>query len=894
MNLLTQSQHQHQHQQNQSCRLLSKDKYINTIATPSPSTTNNSKLDCSAQPKQQQQQINSMYNGGGGNNNNNNGDIHRRYSHNPSGNYHANNVNVNNNHSLNLNNTSNNNTTRNNVNNGMISAVRGSGGSGSGGLGGRTPNSPTTFTHGAARLMASSQAQQQRHLQLQQQHQQMQQHQQLQQQQRQQQQRQGQGQSQKLQHQQQNQQQQQQQQQLQNAGTRMNDVELLRMKNNIEETIRIQKRLESIQRLQQAEALKQSLLHSGLAANKGGVVVSGSDSGSGSSRNNQQGQGNQGQGPNNTNGNVNANNFNNNNMNHAGNPRFVIPSGTNASASTSTSSNNNSGPAAIVPTQRREDERTMPLKRPDALSTLSETAAALANARNSSSSSSNSNNNQNSSSSFVNDANKIGTDRMGMNVGNMINNNNNKMNISTGSNNGQAHSFSSLLSSSNANNQKSLGSHSNSNNKRFLDEITAATAGDNSGNGNGNIGSSTSVPSWLWNAANAAGAGGAAGAGAGGTSNNAAGNYNATLYHKQQLQQQLELLKRRNSMPATSSSNDTNAMISGVAGGAELSSPRLQKRQRLEQQLKELQQRNFIDSLERLKNMNDKKNAFLAQAAAVAQAAAATNNNNPKFSNASSQHRHVGVGVGVGVPSQPQTLRRPSLTSSVASASSTIASNTSQEQQKLAQTLERISKNGGFPMPKYDNNNNMNMKKNVAGVTTVGNDEYAYSGTSEAARNINNGSAKITPELNKDVIQVVNGGTSIGRQQRHNIHDQNKGRNIGGFPMPPFADVIETTTSNNRRINADNTQASRPPTLNSYKRIWRNIRVVAGDDPKVDERLRKEVFARKLQRGDIFTRSNNQHQHPQQQRRLSGIHNNNSNNDSASGSEQEEGKHIVI
>ena len=352
-------------------------------------------------------------------------------------------------------------------------------------------------------------------------------------------------------------------------------------------------------------------------------------------------------------------------------------------------------------------------------------------------------------------------------------------------------------------------------------------------------------------------------------------------------------------MPATSSSNDTNAMISGVAGGAELSSPRLQKRQRLEQQLKELQQRNFIDSLERLKNMNDKKNAFLAQAAAVAQAAAATNNNNPKFSNASSQHRHVGVGVGVGVPSQPQTLRRPSLTSSVASASSTIASNTSQEQQKLAQTLERISKNGGFPMPKYDNNNNMNMKKNVAGVTTVGNDEYAYSGTSEAARNINNGSAKITPELNKDVIQVVNGGTSIGRQQRHNIHDQNKGRNIGGFPMPPFADVIETTTSNNRRINADNTQASRPPTLNSYKRIWRNIRVVAGDDPKVDERLRKEVFARKLQRGDIFTRSNNQHQHQQQQRRLSGIHNNNnnnnnSNNDSASGSEQEEGKHIVI
>ena len=867
MNLLTQSQHQHQQ------------------------NTYNSKLDCSAQPKQQQQQINSMYNGGGGNNNNNNGDIHRRYSHNPSGNYHANNVNVNNNLSLNLNNTPNNNTTRNNVNNGIISAVRGSGGSGSGGQGGRAPNSPTTFTHGAARLMASSQAQQQRHLQLQQQHQQMQQHQQLQQQQRQQQQRQGQGQ--KLQHQQQNQQQQNQQQQLQNAGTRMNDVELLRMKNNIEETIRIQKRLESIQRLQQAEALKQSLLHSGLAANKGGVVVSGSDSGSGSSRNNQQGQGNQGQGPNNTNVNVNANNFNNSNMNHAGNPRFVIPSGTNASTSTST--NNNSIPAAIVPIQRREDERTMPLKRPDALSTLSETAAALANARNSSSSS-NSNNNQNSSSSFVNDANKIGTDRMGMNVGNMINNNNNKMNISTGSNNGQAHSFTSLLSSSNANNQKPLGSHSNSNNKRFLDEITAATAGDNSGNGNGNIGSSTSVPSWLWNAANAAGAGGAAGAGAGGTSNNAAGNYNATLYHKQQLQQQLELLKRRNSMPATSSSNDTNAMISGVAGGAELSSPRLQKRQRLEQQLKELQQRNFIDSLERLKNMNDKKNAFLAQAAAVAQAAAATNNNNPKFSNASSQHRHVGVGVGVGVPSQPQTLRRPSLTSSVASASSTIASNTSQEQQKLAQTLERISKNGGFPMPKYDNNNNMNMKKNVAGVTTVGNDEYAYSGTSEAARNINNGSAKITPELNKDVIQVVNGGTSIGRQQRHNIHDQNKGRNIGGFPMPPFADVIETTTSNNRRINADNTQASRPPTLNSYKRIWRNIRVVAGDDPKVDERLRKEVFARKLQRGDIFTRSNNQHQHQQQQRRLSGIHNNNnnSNNDSNSGSEQEEGKHIVI
>ena len=30
------------------------------------------------------------------------------------------------------------------------------------------------------------------------------------------------------------------------------------------------------------------------------------------------------------------------------------------------------------------------------------------------------------------------------------------------------------------------------------------------------------------------------------------------------------------------------------------------------------------------------------------------------------------------------------------------------------------------------------------------------------------------------------------------------------------------------------------------------VRVVAGDDPVVDERLRREVFARKLQRGQIF------------------------------------------
>jgi len=322
-------------------------------------------------------------------------------------------------------------------------------------------------------------------------------------------------------------------------------------------------------------------------------------------------------------------------------------------------------------------------------------------------------------------------------------------------------------------------------------------------------------------------------------------------------------LKRRNSLPATLSATTTNA---------DLSSPRLQKRQRLEQKLKELQQRNFIDSLERLKNMNHKKNAFLAQAAAVAQAAAATNKNNPQFATS-----HAGVDV-----------RRPSLASSVASAS-TVTSNTSQQDKMLAQTLERISKNGGFPMPKY---NNMNMKKNV-GATPMGNDEYAY-GTSEA-RNTNKGPAKITPELNKDVVQVINGGTSIGRQQRH-LHDHNKGRNIGGFPMPPFADpssssdMMDTTTSNNRKINADNTQASRPPTLNSYKRLWRNIRVVAGDDPKVDERLRKEVFARKLQRGELFTRSSNQ-----QQRRLSGIHNNSSNNsNNSSGSEQDEGKHIVI
>jgi len=237
---------------------------------------------------------------------------------------------------------------------------------------------------------------------------------------------------------------------------------------------------------------------------------------------------------------------------------------------------------------------------------------------------------------------------------------------------------------------------------------------------------------------------------------------------------------------------------------------------------------------------------------------------------------------------QPQP-HRPNTNSSTASADSIVASNNraiilsanavtnhALQEKLMVESLDRLNKNGGFPMPPIIRND----------------DEYAYN----QANNTNGGPAKNTLETNKGVFEVLDGGSSRRRRQRrhHGHHQSYNEWNIGGFPMPPFAvdpsnDTTSAYSNTNRRINANNTQASRPPTLNLYKQLWRDIRVVAGDDPKIDERLRKEVFARKIQRGGFFTRNNNnnvQQQQQQQQQRLEGIHNNSNNDNYNNGSQQ--------
>lgn len=130
-----------------------------------------------------------------------------------------------------------------------------------------------------------------------------------------------------------------------------------------------------------------------------------------------------------------------------------------------------------------------------------------------------------------------------------------------------------------------------------------------------------------------------------------------------------------------------------------------------------------------------------------------------------------------------------------------------------------------------------------------------------------NSPAKITPESHKDVVEILDGGTLTGRRQRR--LQPYKQRNIEGFSMAPFAgDDLPVNSTSNKHIffrtdttkgteNHSHKQVPRPPNLESFKQLWYDSRVVPGDDPKVDEHLRKEIFARKVQRGEFPTRTRN-------------------------------------
>lgn len=164
----------------------------------------------------------------------------------------------------------------------------------------------------------------------------------------------------------------------------------------------------------------------------------------------------------------------------------------------------------------------------------------------------------------------------------------------------------------------------------------------------------------------------------------------------------------------------------------------------------------------------------------------------------------------------------------------------------MLEALDNLSKkNGSFPMP------------------LIGNKDHQYT-RNQVNNNI---PAKVTPEyhkFHKDIVEILDGETSIGR--RHPCLQLQKQQNVRGFPIPPFdvndssantASNIDTFRTNTNtpqgRDNDHHRQRPRPPNLESIKKLWYDICIVQGDDPKVDEHLCKEIFEQKVQRGEFPT-----------------------------------------
>ena len=147
-------------------------------------------------------------------------------------------------------------------------------------------------------------------------------------------------------------------------------------------------------------------------------------------------------------------------------------------------------------------------------------------------------------------------------------------------------------------------------------------------------------------------------------------------------------------------------------------------------------------------------------------------------------------------------------------------------------------------------------------------------------------SAEITPELGKEAVNIMERqSSSLSLKQQLEKDQQSRYlERIGGFPMPPLfrhddenhsnnintreydtaPTIIESEARSNNvisshirnHVNRGRTKIFRPPALESYKRFWHDIRGVVGDDPQNDDQLRREVFARKLYRGEILVGKN--------------------------------------
>jgi hypothetical protein len=498
--------------------------------------------------------------------------------------------------------------------------------------------------------------------------------------------------------------------------------------------------------------------------------------------------------------------------------------------------------SSILPTKKREDEMT----KPD-LSTLAETAVAVASAITA-------NNTPRRSSSGIMGRGSITENNMGSNhivalLGRQVSTSQSEKGM-------RAASLSSLSLSSSQSVPTSITSsisnnamtdalrrdtnttrgmvHLEHNFKRSLDEMTKSNT--------------TTAPlssSWLWKSATL-------------------GNRPHQI-SMEQLRAQHEQLQRRNSLPARAS-----------AASSEFASLRSLKRQRLhDRKTNEIRGLEYHDAMNQMRQMKmpiTSKSSLLALMA----------------SKIASQERRASIASSIASigtsATAPNLTTNSSLSSPVNRRNLVILDGNFDGRSNVLNKLSNMG--GGFPMPKFSR-----ISLNTSGGI------------------MNKIPAEITPELGRDVVDMTGREISSLSLKEHLGYDQQSRylERIGGFPMPPlyrrndenYANINDNnindlgTGSNNavsshirNNLNRTGTKASRPPTLESFKRVWRDIRVLAGDDPRVDERLRKEVFARKLQRGEIFVgktgNSINMNSYIHQQRLSELAHGSTSNNNGRS------------
>eukprot|EP00537_Pseudo-nitzschia_pungens_P003433 CAMPEP_0172369276 /NCGR_PEP_ID=MMETSP1060-20121228/31908_1 /TAXON_ID=37318 /ORGANISM="Pseudo-nitzschia pungens, Strain cf. cingulata" /LENGTH=723 /DNA_ID=CAMNT_0013094149 /DNA_START=208 /DNA_END=2379 /DNA_ORIENTATION=- len=317
---------------------------------------------------------------------------------------------------------------------------------------------------------------------------------------------------------------------------------------------------------------------------------------------------------------------------------------------------------------------------------------------------------------------------------------------------------------------------------------------------------------------------------------------------------------RRNSLPVTSS---------------DLASATSLKRQRLlEQKVTKFGGQGLSDAMEQMRQLDNsmkmnlhRKNQSAQLAQLAAQMTNAKNTCTPSSSSSSIASASV-TGSSLNSFHSPPTRSNHIMMDSAGSMEDRISA------------LNKLNKlGGGFPMPKFFKRKNVGAGESVA--------------SAHDRQQNGNTPAEITPDCDKDVVNVMGSKIlSVSRNERDQQpqeinHQLRYLEKIGGFPMPPLyrqnvgkqdgndvvnevpemeRDRYDNATSHSQShvhnnaisnhikntVNCTTTRAARPPALDRYKQLWREIRVVAGDDPQVDERLRKEVFARKLARGKIF------------------------------------------